>query len=131
MASLLDDTALQRTADGTFSRTIGAEWDGTSGALGGPTMALIVAAMTETLREASSSAHEQTITLLSAEFLRPVAIGEVTISVEPVRIGRSTSNWRVVVASGDRVGIVASVLTTTPRMDARFDGTTAPVLDLP
>jgi hypothetical protein len=63
--------------------------------------------------------------------LRPVAIGEVTISVEPVRLGRSTSNWRVVVASGDRVGIVATVLTTAPRMNAQFDGTTAPVVDLP
>ena len=63
--------------------------------------------------------------------MRPVAIGKVSISVEPVRLGRSTSNWRVVVASGDRVGIVATVLTTAPRVDARFDGTSAPVVELP
>jgi acyl-CoA thioesterase len=131
MASLRDDTTLQRTSDGGFTRTIGPAWDGTSGALGGHTLALIVAAMTETLRDASSPAHEQTITLITAEFLRPVAIGDVTISVELVRLGRSTSNWRVVVASGDRVGIVATVLSTTPRVDARFDGTTAPMVERP
>ncbi len=131
IASLRDDTVLTRVAEGRFLRRVTPQWDGTSGVLGGHAMALMVAAMTETLRSCDGAAHEQTIASLTANFMRPLPVGDIEIAVDPLRVGRSTGMWRMVVGGGGAPSIEASVLTTAPRWPARFDGLTPPRCDPP
>lgn len=135
IASLRDDTVLTRVTEGRFVRTVTPEWDGTSGVLGGHAMALMVAAMTDTLRSAEGAAHAQTIASLTANFMRPLPVGDIEIAVDPLRVGRSTGVWRMrvgAVGAEDRtMSIDATVLTTSPRWPARFDGLTPPRCDLP
>jgi acyl-coenzyme A thioesterase PaaI-like protein len=134
IASLRDDTVLTRTGEGRYMRTVTPEWDGTSGVLGGHALALMVAAMTETLATDDGAAREQTITSLTANFMRPLPFGEVELAVEPLRVGRSTGTWRMAVGgagANDPNSVEATVLTTAPRWPARFDGLDAPRVELP
>lgn len=135
IASLRDDTSLVRISDGRFSRAVAAEWDGTSGVLGGHALALMVAAMTETLGAADGLAHEQTITSLTANFMRPLPVGNIEIVIVARRVGRSTGTWHMLVGGvdcgADRASIEATVLTSAARWPARFDGLTTPNVELP
>jgi acyl-coenzyme A thioesterase PaaI-like protein len=132
IASLHDDTVLTRVAEGRYTRTVGAEWDGTSGVLGGHALALMVAAMADTLAATDGAARDQTIASLTATFMRPLPLGAVELAVEPLRVGRSTGTWRMRIgAAGGDASIEATVLTTAPRWPARFVGIVPPVVEPP
>jgi acyl-coenzyme A thioesterase PaaI-like protein len=133
LASLLADTVLTRVAEGRFVRTVAAAWDGTSGVLGGHALALMVAAMSETLASTDGLARQHTLTSVTAHFLRPLPVGDVEIAVEPLRVGRSTATWRLTAAGagGAAASIDATLLTTAPRWPAHFDGLTPPSVELP
>lgn len=131
MASLRADTVLDPLGPGQYGRVVDPAWAGTSGVVGGHSLALMVAAVGDALGSTDGPAQGQALVSLTSHFFRPVAVGEVTIEVEALRAGRATAMWRVAVRSEDRIAVEATAVSARPLTPARFDGTAPPQVGLP
>lgn len=84
MASFDRDTALTPSGDGKWEGAIAEGWATPRGPLGGYVMALVLRAFEEVVADSGRSARSATM-----HFLRPPAIGPVTVEATVERSGRS------------------------------------------
>lgn len=131
VASLLADTSLAVDEDGVYTRDIPATWAGTSGIVGGYSLALVAAAIGDFLDAQDQPAATHELVSLTTHFLRPVAAGAARIEITPVRVGRTTSYWQVQLHSLGRIAIQATAIACRPLSEARFDGTDPPATEMP
>jgi len=134
MSAFDDATRLQPTADpGTFTWTVPDGWQQGRGAWGGLPIGAMVRAVT--LTESDESRSVRTVSLqLSA----PAMVGQHTVRVSPVRVGKGMSTWSVSVRDAEESYVCGGTVITgaprawwTERDDAGWSPVTPPAAPAP
>lgn len=115
------DTAVTRVAEDEFAATLSRDWWVFTGANGGYLAAVVLRALTERVADQTRSVRSLTV-----HYLRPPSEGDVTITTNVVREGRSLATLTATMAQEGREIALAMAAFSRPRPSMTFSDAPMP-----